>query len=73
MKKPEIGFITFGHTYFDPLADKTGLIEFVSKAWADFPFTLVPAPDVPNDVPGTVRMTEFFEEKRRVYLWPSPG
>jgi len=64
MKKPEIGFITFGHTYFDPLADKTGLIEFVSKAWADFPFTLVPAPDVPNDVPGTVRMTEFFEEKK---------
>ena len=64
MKKPEIGFITFGHTYFDPLADKTGLIDFASKAWADLPFTLVPAPDVPNDVVGTVRMTEFFEDKK---------
>lgn len=64
MEKPKIGFITFGHTYFDPLADKTGFIKTVTTTWADLPFTLIPAPDIPNNVPETVRMAEFFEDKK---------
>jgi L-fucose isomerase-like protein len=64
MRKAKIGFITFGHTYFDPLADKSGLIEAVKRAWSDLPFTLIPAPDIPNDVAGTVTATEFFEDQR---------
>ena len=64
MEKPKIGFITFGHSYFDPLADKTGLISAVAKAWDSLPFTLVPAPDVPNDVAGTVSTADFFEDQK---------
>ena len=64
MEKPKIGFITFGHTYFDPLADKAGFIESVKTSWGDLPFTMVPATDVPNNVAGTVAMAEFFEGKK---------
>jgi len=64
MGKPKIGFITFGHTYFDPLADKSGLIESVKTLWGELPFTLVAAPDIPNNVAGTVRIVEFFEDKK---------
>ena len=42
MPKPKIGFITFGHTYFDPLADKAGLMESIKAAWSNLPFTLIP-------------------------------
>jgi L-fucose isomerase-like protein len=64
MQKPKIGLITFGHTYFDPLADKAGLIESIKAAWSNMPFTLVPFPEIPKDVAGTVKATEFFEEQR---------
>lgn len=64
MEKPKIGFITFGHNYFDPLADKTGFIESVTTIWGDLPFSLVTAPEIPNNVTETVRMAEFFADKK---------
>jgi len=63
MQKPKLGFITFGHTYFDPLGDKVGLTESAKVAWADLPFALIPSPEIPKDVAVTVKMTEFFEEQ----------
>lgn len=64
MYTPKIGFMTFGHPYFDPLADKTGLIESVMSAWGDLPFTLIPSSDIPVDVAGTVRAAEFFGDQK---------
>lgn len=63
MQKPKIGFITFGHTYFDPLADKVVLVESIKKAWSGFSFMMVPFPDIPKDVASTVKAAEFFEEQ----------
>ncbi len=64
MVHPKIGLMTFGHGYFDPMADKTGLIESVADAWKDLPFSLVRPPMVPTDVAGAAAMAEFFVDEK---------
>lgn len=64
MVHPKIGLMTFGHAYFDAMADKTGLAESLATAWKDLPFSLVRPPTIPTDVTDTAATAEFFVDEK---------